>query len=301
MNQESIKQEDTNKRLRSETRRFTANLSINAALGVFMEQTTDYVVLVDHFGNFSYVNPSFQKDLGYSLEELTSRKFWTFLHDEDAESTKHYYLGTRQQEISSSPYYVNRYIAKDGKQITVEWSSGGWDKNTSDYVIGIGRNVEHPDGDVLILRNTESSKVITYYEDENIEEITESPAFVRSDFIELYARDIAAHSSESTVYEYYKKLEDVNVSVIMNWHKHPSQDETIMCMDGSMIVQVERKNIVSRFINRSKYFKGISSYKTIKLTPKNPAIFIPAGVYHRILDDNSGFDCMAFWHPKIVK
>lgn len=300
MNQESIKQEDTNKRLRSETRRFTANLSINAALVVFMEQTTDYVVLVDHFGNFSYVNPSFQKELGYSLEELTSQKFWNFLHEEDAESTKQYYLGTRQQEISSSPYYVNRYIAKDGKQITVEWSSGGWDKMTSDYVIGIGRNVNHKEG-ALILRNTEASKIITHYLDNSVEEVSEEPAFSRSSAVELYGRDIAAHNPSSTVYEYYRKPDDVDAGLIMNWHLHPSQDETIVCMDGSMIVEVERRNFISRFINRSEHFTSINSYKTITLTPKNPSIFIPAGTIHRVLDNNTGFDCIVFWHPKIIK
>ncbi|UOF01266.1 PAS domain S-box protein [Bdellovibrio reynosensis] len=88
-------------------------------LDKFFEFSLDLHVLADMNGNFTKVNPAFERLLGYSAFELTSKTFFNFIHPDDLESTRieANKLATGEPVI----HFENRYIAKDGKVIWLSW------------------------------------------------------------------------------------------------------------------------------------------------------------------------------------
>ena len=72
-------------------------------------------------GYFKRVNPSFERTLGYTTEELLSRPFVEFVHPEDRDRT-------RQAENSLARgdqvvHFENRYIRGDGTVCWLQWSA----------------------------------------------------------------------------------------------------------------------------------------------------------------------------------
>ncbi len=72
-------------------------------------------------GRFSRVNPAWQATLGYSAEELTSRPFLEFVHEEDHERT----LAAVAELVLGKQVraFRNRYRAKDGSLRWLDWNT----------------------------------------------------------------------------------------------------------------------------------------------------------------------------------
>ena len=85
------------------------------------ERTPDLVCIVDRAGYFKQVNTAVIEKLGYSAEELYAVPVSTFIHPEDAESTGN----KRRKLLQNQPLlnFQNRYIAKNGDVVWLEWSS----------------------------------------------------------------------------------------------------------------------------------------------------------------------------------
>ncbi len=90
-------------------------------LELFFNVVSDLLCIADTDGYFRRLNPSWEKLLGYSVEELTSRPFISFVHPEDIESTKQ----ATTVQINQQPVlnFVNRYRAKDGSYRWLEWNT----------------------------------------------------------------------------------------------------------------------------------------------------------------------------------
>ena len=90
-------------------------------LNGFFEVNLDLLCIADFEGNFVKVNKSWETTLGYSVEELTSRKFLEFVHPDDIPSTLEVMskLGRNENAIN----FVNRYRSKDGTYKFIEWRS----------------------------------------------------------------------------------------------------------------------------------------------------------------------------------
>jgi PAS domain S-box-containing protein len=94
----------------------------------FFDVTIDLMCLAGTDGFFKRLNPAFQRELGWTEQELLGRPFLDFVHPEDIEKTL--------QEISKlaegipTISFENRYRCKDGGYKLLRWTS-------------------HPEGDVL--------------------------------------------------------------------------------------------------------------------------------------------------------
>ncbi len=87
----------------------------------FFFVVNDLLCIADTSGYFMRLNLSWEKVLGYSVEELTSNPFETFVHPEDVEPTRQ----AIATQIGQQPVlaFVNRYRAKDGSYRWLEWNS----------------------------------------------------------------------------------------------------------------------------------------------------------------------------------
>ena len=85
------------------------------------ELTPDLVCIAGEDGYFRKINPAVIQKLGYSREELFFRPIASFIHPEDREYT----AGARKQLLNGKTLlnFRNRYIARNGTIIWLEWTS----------------------------------------------------------------------------------------------------------------------------------------------------------------------------------
>ena len=88
---------------------------------MFFKMSQDSICVAGLDGFFKRVNPAFEKLLGYSAEEITSRPFMEFVHPDDKAATENEVrkLESGQPTVS----FENRYRCKDGTYKWVGWAT----------------------------------------------------------------------------------------------------------------------------------------------------------------------------------
>lgn len=101
----------------------------------FFTVNLDLLCIADVYGNFLKVNSAWEHILGYSVEELESRKFLDFVHPGDIEAT----LGAMADlsEQNTVLNFTNRYKCKDGSYRYIEWRSFP----DGEYILAAARDV----------------------------------------------------------------------------------------------------------------------------------------------------------------
>jgi PAS domain S-box-containing protein len=94
-----------------------------AAFGLqdLFDLALDLLCIATVDGYFPRVNPAFERTLGYTAEELCSRRFFDFVHPDDLERTQEAMevLG-RGEELHQME---NRYLCRDGSIRWLQWNS----------------------------------------------------------------------------------------------------------------------------------------------------------------------------------
>ncbi|MBA2291250.1 MAG: PAS domain S-box protein [Gemmatimonadales bacterium] len=87
----------------------------------FFAASIDLLCFVDFNGYFKRVNPAWERTLGFTAEELTSRPFIEFVHPEDRERTvaQNGLVRSGGQAIA----FENRYRCKDGSYRWLLWNA----------------------------------------------------------------------------------------------------------------------------------------------------------------------------------
>lgn len=87
----------------------------------FFNVSLDLLCIADFEGNFVKVSKAWSNILGYSIEELSNKKFMDFVHPDDIQST----VDAMQTLSDEQPIldFVNRYKASDGSYRFIEWHS----------------------------------------------------------------------------------------------------------------------------------------------------------------------------------
>lgn len=93
----------------------------NEELDNFFSVNLDLLCIADTNGYFLRLNPAWEQTLGYSLTELTSRRFMEFVHPDDADATAKIVqtLASQEQVVD----FTNRYRTKDGAYRQLMWSA----------------------------------------------------------------------------------------------------------------------------------------------------------------------------------
>ncbi|MBM4370791.1 MAG: PAS domain S-box protein, partial [Deltaproteobacteria bacterium] len=87
---------------------------------------------------FIELNPAWEKTLGYTQEELTSRSFIDFIHPDDKEPT----LRVVREKLEAGELvlrFENRYLRKDGGVVWLEWTSQPF--TATDRTFAIARDI----------------------------------------------------------------------------------------------------------------------------------------------------------------
>ena len=97
----------------------TGPLEKEQQLSRFFSLTPDLMVVAGLDGNFRQLSPSWEKTLGYPLDELTGRLWLDFVHPEDRART----LAAGEQLLHGEDVklFVNRYRCRDGSWRWIEW------------------------------------------------------------------------------------------------------------------------------------------------------------------------------------
>jgi PAS domain S-box-containing protein len=90
-------------------------------LDQFFNVTLDLLCIANTDGYFLRLNPTCEKLLGYTREELTAKRFLDFVHPDDVDDTLKAISALASQKRIYS--FENRYRCKDGTYRWLEWSS----------------------------------------------------------------------------------------------------------------------------------------------------------------------------------
>lgn len=94
-------------------------LSAKKQLQNFFELNTDFMTIANTQGYFEIINPTFERELGYTEEELTSQQFLDMVHPEDVENTLQEVAKLAQGALTID--FENRYRKKNGEYIWLSW------------------------------------------------------------------------------------------------------------------------------------------------------------------------------------
>lgn len=88
----------------------------------FVKLSVDLMCIADYDGNILFLNPAWEKVLGYSLQEMMAYPLLYLVHPDDLSSTKNSILALKNGEPMIG--FVNRFRAKDGSYHWLEWRAG---------------------------------------------------------------------------------------------------------------------------------------------------------------------------------
>ena len=105
----------------------------------FFEQSMDCLCIANYEGYFVKINPAFVKLLGYTEEELASKKISEFIYEEDRRLTAEH----RERLKNNVPLvnFENRYVCKNGQLVWLHWTSIPMEKEQ--LVYAIAKDITH--------------------------------------------------------------------------------------------------------------------------------------------------------------
>ena len=103
----------------------------------FFENAIDMICFLDFNGYFRRVNKAWERTLGYTREELTSRRFIEFVHPDDQERTLNQNAQVRGGGKALS--FENRYRCKDGSYRWLRWNAAP--DSPQNVIYGVARDI----------------------------------------------------------------------------------------------------------------------------------------------------------------
>lgn len=106
------------------------------AMEALCELSLDLFAVVDLDGRFRWLNPAWERTLGYRAEDLLSKPFLDLVHPDDVEETLAV-ASLVASEGSEQPRFRNRYRKADGSYCWLEWVS----KTSGELIYATAREV----------------------------------------------------------------------------------------------------------------------------------------------------------------
>ena len=105
------------------------------------DNIADMICISDAEGRLSYISPSFEKSLGYSLEEIKNKKIFDFVHPGDKNTILE--LFTQKRELKSSGSAEYRFKHKNGHYLWLQTIGKGVlnEKDSIDHIFYTSRDI----------------------------------------------------------------------------------------------------------------------------------------------------------------
>lgn len=87
------------------------------------ELSQDLISITNMDGRFVELNPAWSKLTGYSLQEMLTTPFLSFVHPDDHQKTVDEYAMLMTEQPKETQGFINRYITKSGEVIYLEWKA----------------------------------------------------------------------------------------------------------------------------------------------------------------------------------
>jgi len=87
----------------------------------FINLSVDLFCVAGFDGYFKNLNPSWEKVLGFTLDELKAKPYLEFIHPEDCKATTQQATRLESQEVTFA--FENRYLCKDGSYKWLSWNA----------------------------------------------------------------------------------------------------------------------------------------------------------------------------------
>ena len=107
---------------------------IQAERDRILEVSQDMICIAGMDGYFKYLNPAWEKNLGYTDEELLSRKFLDFVHPDDREKTEREFESLAAGRQTAD--FENQYIHRDGSLRYLSWKATPLPNEERVYAVG---------------------------------------------------------------------------------------------------------------------------------------------------------------------
>jgi PAS domain S-box-containing protein len=105
------------------------------------DNIADMISISDAEGRFTYISPSFEKSLGYSLTEIKNKTAFDFIHPGDKNSIIELFKQRREEKVSGTAEY--RFKHKNGHYIWLETTGKGVlnENDSIDHVFYTSRDI----------------------------------------------------------------------------------------------------------------------------------------------------------------
>jgi diguanylate cyclase (GGDEF)-like protein/hemerythrin-like metal-binding protein/PAS domain S-box-containing protein len=114
----------------------TTEYAARQQIDAFLNVNLDLLCVADLEGNFIKVNHRFTDVLGYTSDELIGISYLDLVHPDDVQPTLD--LLKAVTETKRVDGFINRYITRDGRYISIEWTA---DLGFGKYLYASGRDI----------------------------------------------------------------------------------------------------------------------------------------------------------------
>jgi PAS domain S-box-containing protein len=104
-------------------------------LSAFFDVSLDMLCIRDMHGRFAKASPSWQRTLGWTVEELIGTPMLSLIHPDDIEASRAQMV--RADSEGEVVGFINRYRGKDGMYRHLEWRA----RRFGEFVFGVARDV----------------------------------------------------------------------------------------------------------------------------------------------------------------
>lgn len=125
-------------------------LEENQQTNILFEMSLDLMCVLNADGYMLHLNPAWEGLLGYSLEELKSRKNVEFMHPDDVERSMEEAKNLWERK-GVTVSFENRYISKTGEHKWLSWNATR--KEGNDYIYAVARDITASKNNELTLKN----------------------------------------------------------------------------------------------------------------------------------------------------
>lgn len=265
-----------------------------------IKSSPDYVLISNKNNQFVWVSDSFIRDFGWTNDDLESMRFLDFIHKDDIEAVKKQHEQDIQgnRSVIDSPLFAFRMRTKEGNYKYVELNLKD-QHPIHEHLIAIARPYL-TDVERSFKADSKPAYIeTTFLGNPDIQSMTWGESWGEI-FEGMELRDVAISSTDSIAWQcYLKDGERFKDRIIMDWHCHNKQIETLFVINGNLKVLIEVKKWWHRFMFWRKNGK-IKHYKTVVLKAYEH-IKIPKGTNHILIGTGDNSNYMVFWSPKLFK